>query len=148
MVKQMAPQVSSEQVEQDFYQALQQGDLQRLMACWVDDDDALCVPPGAEPLHGLAAIRSLFAELFAAGGMRVQLVASRRSQGLDYAVHWVTEHVQVQSEQGAAVAVVYATNVFIKTPAGWRLLTHHASPGGMHLGTSGASMDASPNVLH
>jgi uncharacterized protein (TIGR02246 family) len=148
MVKPAAPPVSTEQVEQDFYQALQQGDLQRLMACWVDDDDALCVPPGAEPLRGLAAIRGLFTELFAAGGVRVQVVQSRRSQGLDYAVHWVTEHVQVQSEQGAAVAVVFATNVYVKTPAGWRLLTHHASPGGMHMGPSAARLEPNADVLH
>jgi ketosteroid isomerase-like protein len=148
MVKPAAPPVSTEQVEHDFYQALQQGDLQRLMACWVDDDDAMCVPPGAEPLRGLAAIRGLFTELFAAGGVRVQVVQCRRSQGLDYAVHWVTEHVQVQSEQGTAVAVVFATNVYVKTPAGWRLLTHHASPGGMHMGQDASRLEANTNVLH
>jgi uncharacterized protein (TIGR02246 family) len=148
MVKPAAPPVSTEQVEHDFYQALQQGDLQRLMACWVDDDDAMCVPPGAEPLRGLAAIRGLFTELFAAGGVRVQVVQCRRSQGLDYAVHWVTEHVQVQSEQGTAVAVVFATNVYVKTPAGWRLITHHASPGGMHMGQDASHLEPNTNVLH
>jgi len=148
MVKPAAPPLSTEQVEHDFYQALQQGDLQRLMACWVDDDDAMCVPPGAEPLRGLAAIRGLFTELFVAGGVRVQVVQCRRSQGLDYAVHWVTEHVQVQSEQGTAVAVVFATNVYVKTPAGWRLLTHHASPGGMHMGQDASRLELNTNVLH
>ena len=31
--------------------------------------------------------------------------------------------------EGPQRAYVLATNIFVKTPQGWRLLAHHASPG-------------------
>ena len=45
------------------------------------------------------------------------------------AVHHVTEKVQMMSEQGLQTAYVIATNVFMRTAMGWRMVAHHASPG-------------------
>ncbi|WP_442786621.1 nuclear transport factor 2 family protein [Hydrogenophaga sp. NFH-34] len=35
-----------DEVEHAFYEALQHGDLERVMACWADEDDVVCVHPG------------------------------------------------------------------------------------------------------
>jgi len=37
--------------------------------------------------------------------------------------------VQVLTEQGRQSAWVIATNVYLKTALGWRIVAHHASPG-------------------
>ena len=41
----------------------------------------------------------------------------------------VIERVRVQSTQGEQFAWVVATNVYLKSAEGWRLVAHHASPG-------------------
>ncbi len=51
-------------IEQQFYEALQHGDLERLMAVWADDDDIVCVHPGGPRLVGAAAIRASFEAMF------------------------------------------------------------------------------------
>ena len=45
------------------------------------------------------------------------------------AVHSVLERVQVVTEQGLQTAYAIATNVYVKTAMGWRMVVHHASPG-------------------
>jgi len=45
------------------------------------------------------------------------------------AVHNVLERVQVMTKEGPQSAWVIATNVYMKTAQGWRLVAHHASPG-------------------
>ncbi len=53
--------------------------------------------------------------------MRVQALAS--------AVHSVLEHVRVMLPDGPREAVVQATNVYHKTPQGWRLVAHAGEEG-------------------
>jgi SnoaL-like domain len=64
---------------------------------------------------------------------------------LGSAVHHVLERVEVMTPQGAAQAIVMATNVYHKTAQGWRLVVHHASPG-----TAGAAQELpqASQVLH
>ena len=40
------PLASADDIEQQFYEALQRGDIDKLMAVWSDDDDIACVHPG------------------------------------------------------------------------------------------------------
>ena len=54
-------------VEAQFYEALQQADLDKLMAVWSDDDDIACVHPGGPRVQGHAAIRASFEAIFANG---------------------------------------------------------------------------------
>jgi formyltetrahydrofolate deformylase len=59
---------SPDELEAEFYEALQQGDIERLMAVWADDDEIVCVHPGGGRVIGAAAIRASFEAIFAAGG--------------------------------------------------------------------------------
>ena len=49
---------------------------------------------------------------------------------LSSAVHHVVEQVIVRENGKDHLVNVAATHVFFKTPAGWRLVAHHASPAG------------------
>ena len=54
-------------VEATFYDALRQGDIERLMACWADEEEIVCVHPGGPRLIGAGAIRATFEAMFANG---------------------------------------------------------------------------------
>jgi ketosteroid isomerase-like protein len=119
-----------DEVETAFYEALQRGDIDQLMACWADEDDIACIHPGGGRVSGAGAIRASFEAMFAlGGGIPVALEQVRRVDSLASAVHHVLEKVQILAPDGPASAHVIATNVYHKTPQGWRLVVHHASPG-------------------
>ena len=61
---------SADEVEAAFYDALHNGDIDQLMACWADEDDIVCVHPGGPRLVGAAAIRGAFEAMFAHGVIR------------------------------------------------------------------------------
>ena len=62
---------TADEVEAAFYEAMQVGDIDRLMACWADEDDVVCIHPGGARLVGCSAIRSAFEGMFANGALRV-----------------------------------------------------------------------------
>ncbi|MFT3778271.1 MAG: nuclear transport factor 2 family protein [Ottowia sp.] len=120
---------SADDVEAAFYEALQAGDIDQLMACWADEDDIVCVHPGGPRLVGAAAIRQAFEAMFAAGSIRAYPERLRRLDALGAAVHNVLERIELVTAEGTQRAWVVATNVYLKTAQGWRLAAHHASPG-------------------
>lgn len=123
---------SPEDTEQQFYEALQHADLERLMEIWADEDDISCVHPGGPRVVGRGAIRAAFETVFMQGAISVTPERVRRINTGDTAIHQVLERVQVQGPEGLQSAWVIATNVYLKTGYGWRLAVHHASPGTAH----------------
>lgn len=121
---------SPEDTEAQFYEALQQADLSRLMACWSDEEEVSCVHPGGPRVVGLGAIRAAFEVVFAQGPIAVHPERVRRVQTNECAIHQVLERVVV--EGNPQTAWVIATNVYLKAAMGWRMVVHHASPGTAH----------------
>jgi uncharacterized protein (TIGR02246 family) len=120
---------SPDDVEAQFYEALQRGDLEALMALWADDDEVVCVHPGGGGrLVGQAAIRASFEAIFANGGIPATPQHVHRLQHLGAALHHLVERIEVITPEGRQTGWVVATNVFVKTAQGWRIAAHHASP--------------------
>lgn len=136
---------SADETENAFYEALQAADLERLMACWADDDEVICIHPGGPRLIGLGAIRSAFDALFSNGGVRVEAQAVRKIVGLGCAVHSVRERIEITTNEGLVEAHVLATNVYQKTSRGWRMVAHHASPG---TGLDSQDVTEKPPIYH
>jgi ketosteroid isomerase-like protein len=136
---------NADETEAAFYEALQKGDLEKLMACWSDDDEIVCVHPGGARLVGAAVIRSVFDAMFANGTIQAQPLKVRRVRSLGASVHSVLERIGMLTEDGPRHAYVVATNVYHLTPQGWRMVAHHASPG-----TSQELQEVSENpvILH
>jgi ketosteroid isomerase-like protein len=120
---------SADDVEVEFYEALQRGDIDRLMGLWSDDDEISCVHPGGPRLVGAVAIRSAFDAMFAHGAIDARPEKVRRLETHSTAVHSVLERIRVMGAEGERFAWVVATNVYLKAAQGWRLVSHHASPG-------------------
>ena len=120
---------SADDIEAAFYEALQTADIEKLMACWADEDDIVCVHPGGPRLIGIGAIRAAFDAMFSNGSIRAWPEGVRKIESLASSVHNVRERIEVLTDQGPREAYVIATNVYHKTPQGWRLVAHHASPG-------------------
>jgi ketosteroid isomerase-like protein len=120
---------SVDDVEAQFYDALQRGDLALLMTTWSDDDDVACVHPGGPRIVGQAALRASFETIFANGPIPVRPQQVRRVDNPGCSVHHVLERVDIATAEGTQTAWVLATNVYFKTTLGWRLVLHHASPG-------------------
>ncbi len=138
---------SADDVEAEFYDAMQSGDLERLMAVWSDDDDICCVHPGGTRLLGVTAIRASFAALLGHGPVAASPEQVRRVETPSTSVHAVVERVPVATSGGPRDAFVVATNVYVKGPRGWKLVVHHASPGTAVEGE--AERSASPgSTLH
>jgi uncharacterized protein (TIGR02246 family) len=116
-------------VEAQFYEAMREGDIDKLMAVWSDDDDIVCVHPGGPRVVGVRAIRATFEAIFERGAIPVEPDQVHRTRSLDAAVHNVVETVAIASSEGTRHGHVVATNVYLKTAMGWRMVAHHASPG-------------------
>jgi len=135
----------ADDVEAAFYEALQNADLDKLMACWADEDDIVCVHPGGPRVVGATAIRATFEAMFANGSIRAWPQKVRKTVSVASSVHSLLERVEVLTPQGPRQAWVIATNVYHRTAQGWRLVAHHASPG-----TASEIQEVSdaPAVLH
>lgn len=117
---------TTDEVEAAFYDALSRADLEAMMALWADDEEIFCIHPGAPRLVGHAAIRASWQAIFERGGVRIQPVQRHVSQNMLTAVHSLIEEIQDNGD-GPADVHVLATNVYLKTAEGWRMVSHHAS---------------------
>jgi uncharacterized protein (TIGR02246 family) len=122
---------TAQDVENAFYEALERADLELMMAVWSEDEDILCVHPAGARLTGHDQIRQSWAQIFQ-GAARVRVHVSNQVAiaGMMIAVHSVQENFTLEGDQRGDIkpAPVVATNVYLRTSAGWRMIVHHASP--------------------
>jgi ketosteroid isomerase-like protein len=115
---------SAAEVETAFYDALNRADVEALMLLWADDDEIFCIHPGGPRLHGHAAIQASWEAILERGGLQIRPSQLAETHNLMSAVHTVIEGVTSNSSEPAHLL---ATNVYMKTPQGWRMVLHHVS---------------------
>jgi uncharacterized protein (TIGR02246 family) len=119
---------TAQDAENAFYEALERADLEGMMAVWAEDDDIVCVHPGGARLTGQDQVRESWSRIFAAGTRaRVHISNQVAITGMMIAVHSVHENFTVEGDPGPRPPVL-ATNVYLRTASGWRMIVHHASP--------------------
>ena len=146
---------SPDEIETQFFDAMQKGDIAQLMACWADEDDIACIHPGGARLLGANAIRASFESVFAHRELRVQIDDVARVEVLGSAAHTLLLRIGIELPDGLHEARLVVTHAYQKTPLGWRLVVHHASalpssaesaaPGSANASGSGG---ATPHMLH
>lgn len=134
---------TAEDIEAAFYDAIGRADIDALMALWADEEDIVCIHPGAPRLVGHASIRASWEAIFERGSVPIRPMQLHVTQNMMTAVHNIIEEIN-HAENAQHDVHILATNVYLKTPAGWRIIVHHASiaPGNMRVEKTAA------NVLH
>ena len=131
--------------EAAFYEALERSDLDLMMSVWSEDEEVVCIHPGGPRLAGLEQVRESWRRMFAGGAsMRVQVTQQVALSAMMVAVHSVHENISAGSEGGARSPML-ATNVYLRTAAGWRMIVHHASPAPE---PAQAPRESRPKILH
>lgn len=132
--------------ESAFYDALERADVDAMMAVWAEDEEIVCVHPTGPRLAGHEQVRESWQRIFSGGGgVRIHVTQLVATQAMMVAIHSVQENAPAPGGQRPAAAVV-ATNVYLRTAAGWRMILHHAShaPGQ----PEGPRPDSGPKILH
>ncbi|HEU0200518.1 MAG TPA: nuclear transport factor 2 family protein [Burkholderiaceae bacterium] len=119
---------SALECEEAFYEALQAGDADAVADLWLDDGDVCCVHPGRPRLLGHAAIKASWAAILNGGPLRVRVAARKVVETPTLTMHNLVEEVVVVHEREQQLVHVIATNAYVKTPAGWKMVLHHGSP--------------------
>jgi ketosteroid isomerase-like protein len=115
-----------EETEAAFYDAISRADVEAVMALWADDDEIVCIHPGSPRLVGHASIRASWESIFEQGGVHIRPVQLHVTQNMMMSVHNIIEEVHRTTTRQQDIHIL-ATNVYMKTPMGWRIVTHHAS---------------------
>ncbi|MEV1048963.1 nuclear transport factor 2 family protein [Streptomyces sp. NPDC049916] len=121
-----------------FYEALEQGDYEDLSESWLPGEDLTvsCVHPGWPVLTGRGEVLRSYA-LIMANTEYIQFFLTDVNVAMtgDTALVTCTENILSggPAEEGNALGplvgqLVVATNVFRRTPDGWKLWSHHGSP--------------------
>ncbi|HZF20247.1 MAG TPA: nuclear transport factor 2 family protein [Burkholderiales bacterium] len=114
--------------EAAFYEALESGDLEAMMEVWAEDEDIVCVHPGGPRLAGFEQVRGSWAQILGSRQrLKVQLSNQVVLSGMTLAIHSAYENITVEGESRPRAAVA-ATNVYLRTGKGWRMILHHGSP--------------------
>jgi len=121
-----------------LYDAFETGDIDLMGAVWLDDDgpvEVACVHPGWAPVHGRGAVLRSWSMIMAnTAYIQFVLTDVRVQVSGDVAVVTCGENMLTGMPETAEDAAAFAggravaTNVFRRTPVGWRLWMHHASP--------------------
>ena len=117
---------TADDTEAAFYDALARADIAALMALWAEDEEIVCVHPGAGRVIGPAAIRASWEAIFERGPVHIRPLHLHNTQNTMMAVHNLIEDI-VRTSDNTHELYVIATNVYLKTPQGWRMVAHHAS---------------------
>lgn len=124
-----------EQANTAFYETMERGDFDELSDLWLDDDIS-CIHPGWPVLSGRGEVLRSYA-LIMANTEYIQFFLTDVTVHLagDTALVTCTENIlsggpaEDGGELGPLVGqLVVATNVFRRTPDGWKIWSHHGSP--------------------
>jgi ketosteroid isomerase-like protein len=123
-----------------LYDAFETADIDLMGALWLDGngvEEVTCVHPGWAPVHGRGAVLRSWSMIMAnTAYIQFVLTDVHVQVNGDVAVVTCGENMLTGMPQspdddsvpGFAGGRAVATNVFRRTPGGWRLWVHHASP--------------------
>ena len=137
---------TAQDCESAFYDSLERCDLELMMAVWAEDEDIVCVHPAGTRLSGQEQVRESWRRIFASGQrLRVKVAQQVTVSAMMVEMRSVHEVITVVGEDAARPPMV-ATNVYLRTAAGWRMIAHHASPAPLE--APDEEPPAPPKLLH
>lgn len=64
---------SADETEASFYDAMRHGDVDKVMACWAEDEEIACVSPGGPRTVGTVAVRAAFTVSWQQGPVHITI---------------------------------------------------------------------------
>ena len=115
---------------QRFYDAFGALDIEMMDDVWDQSEKAMCVHPGWPALMDWEMIRQSWDRIFQNTSLMLFNIRSINAVVVGDC-GWVTctENISSVLQGTASNFGILATNIFVRTPEGWRMIAHHASPG-------------------
>ena len=116
------------QANEGFYRAFESLDPGQMEKVWAREDSIQCGHPGWQVLRGWKSVMESWRRIFE-NTPAVRFMLTDISVEVRGAIAWVTlyENLIGTVEGQNVTATVLTTNIFEKTPEGWRLIHHHGS---------------------
>lgn len=112
-----------------FYRAVEELSVADMERLWLHESWVRCIHPGWDLLKGWEAIRQSWEQIFSGTTWIRVTPTSVDVQVLgDVGMVGCAENITATSGGDVGVAVAQATNLFLRTPDGWRMFHHHSSP--------------------
>ena len=114
---------------QRFYDAFGALDIDLMNRVWEPSERAMCVHPGWPALVDWELIRQSWQRIFDNTTL-MHFNVKYLNAAVQGDCGWVTcvENISSVLQGTASNFGVLATNIFVRTPSGWRMIAHHASP--------------------
>ncbi len=115
---------------QRFYDAFGALDIDLMESVWEPSERAMCVHPGWPALVDWELIRQSWQRIFDNTTL-MHFNVKYLNAAVQGDCGWVTcvENISSVLQGKASNFGILATNIFVRTPLGWRMIAHHASPG-------------------
>ena len=113
------------QVEESFYKAFRQRDIELMKNVWDNSNEVICIHPGSARIYSFDLIIASWQQIFSSqepASINISEPVYRLDKNLS--VHYVKEILSVNDKD---VGSVYATNIYHDTSNGWKMIAHHAS---------------------
>ena len=117
-----------------FYRALETLDLAAMERLWLHAPWVRCIHPGWDVLVGWEGVFESWRRILEdTPWIRVTATQVQVEVFGDVALVGCAENITTGRDGDVVVAVAQATNLFMRTADGWRLIHHHASSAPVHV---------------
>ena len=112
-----------------FYQAFSTLDIAEMEKVWENSDRVLCVHPGWNLLVGWEPVMKSWEGIFSNSTLMHFNITDAEAE-VEGNCGWVScvENITSVIDGKASNFSIQATNVFVQSDDGWRIVHHHASP--------------------
>jgi len=114
--------------EDAYYDAIEEGDLDAMLAVWEKSDDIACLLPMAPLAQGHGKMTEVWGPLLQSGTkVDIEVLHLHWVEAGDIAIHYLRERVNVPG-QPQQQPPIYCTNIYRKSGDGWHMILHQNSP--------------------
>lgn len=108
-----------------FYEAFENQDLDAMSDVWEHSERVTCVHPGWVSLSGWGRVSASWYAIFD-GPQQLQFIVTDPAVQVVGDMAWVTCNENLI--EGGSTQTVAATNIFVRSQSGWRLVHHQGTP--------------------
>lgn len=111
-----------------FYKVVESLDYETMELLWEPTERIYCIHPGWAPLSGKEKVLNSWKDIFS-GAANMHFELSQIEIRLEGQVGIITlfERITTKEKNQSFTATAAATNIFVATPEGWKMILHQAA---------------------